>query len=108
MPSVKTKPQPTILFSKIDSETVTTKVKLSEIPLGGRLLVRSRADWRVAAVSRIETEMVVLTVASPGGRNYRIRRDPKTVLHRDGMIPVLTTPNSDCWRANFSSYDLRW
>lgn len=89
-------------------ETVSAKMKLSEIPLGGRLLVRSRADWRVAAVSRIEPEMVVLTVASPGGRNYRIRRDPKTILVSDGMIPVLTIPNSDSWRANFSSYDLRW
>jgi hypothetical protein len=78
------------------------------MPLGGRLLVRSRADWRVAAVCRIETETVVLTVASPGGRNYRIRRDPKTLLVSDGMIPVLNIPNGDPWRSNFSAYDLRW
>jgi hypothetical protein len=89
-------------------ESAETKIKLSEIPLGGRLLVRSRADWRVAAVSRIAPEMIVLTVASPGGRNYRIRRDPTTILDHDGMIPVLTVPNADAWRSNFSSYDLRW
>ncbi len=89
-------------------ETSETKIKLSEIPLGGRLLVRSRADWRVAAVSRIAAEIIVLTVASPGGRNYRIRRDPKTILDRDGMIPVLNVPNAEDWRGNFSSYDLRW
>jgi hypothetical protein len=79
------------------------------MPLGGRLLVRSKKDWRVAVVSRISVEGVItLSVASPRGTNYRLRRDADTEIAFDGTIPFLTSDSDDAWHENFSSYDSRW
>jgi len=70
--------------------------------------VRSRTDWRFAAVSRIADERVILTVCSPTGRTYRLRRDATTEIVLNGPIPVLTTLFEDDWHDNFGSYDSRW
>ena len=87
-----------------------TQIKLSDLPIGARLLVRSRSDWRTAAVSRFvdETQMVVLTVSSPSGHSYRLRRDPATQVIVEGGFAILPSDFEDSWRDNFSAYDRRW
>ena len=81
---------------------------LSQIPLGGRLLYRARDDWRVAVVSTITDEMVTISVSSPKGRNYRIRREPNSeVMGRSG-IWFLDSELKDGWRENCATYDMRW
>ncbi len=85
------------------------EVTLSELPLGGRLLVRSRKDWRLAVISRIAEERITLSVASPTGRNYWLGRLPDARIAFDGGIPfLLHEDQTDTWRENFSSYDQRW
>lgn len=81
---------------------------LDKLPVGARLLVRSRIDWRLAAVSRVAEERVVLTVCSPTGRTYRLRRDLDTEIIFEGMIPILKIETDEDWRKNFSTYDSRW
>ena len=81
---------------------------LEKLPVGARLLVRSRIDWRFAAVARIAEEKVVLTVCSPTGRTYRLRRDLDTELVFEGEIPILKIETDEDWRENFTLYDSRW
>jgi len=71
-------------------------------------MVRSKADWRFAAVSKIVDERIVLTVCSPGGHTYRLYRDPDSELFLDGIIPILVYDEPDDWRENLGSYDYRW
>ena len=82
--------------------------KLADMPLGGRLLTRSRKDWRFAAVSRIAEEKITLTVASPSGRTYRLWKTPDTAVVFEGILPILKPDETDEWRENFSPYDRRW
>lgn len=82
--------------------------KLADMPLGGRLLTRSRKDWRFAPVSRIAEEKITLTVASPSGRTYRLWKTPDTAVVFEGILPILKPDESDEWRENFSPYDRRW
>ncbi|MGB7067868.1 MAG: hypothetical protein WBD22_00045 [Pyrinomonadaceae bacterium] len=81
---------------------------LGQLPIGARLLVRSKKDWRTAAVSAVREEKIVLTVCSPTGRTYRLRRvfDTKVVL--EGNLLILATEEADGWRENFTGYDTRW
>lgn len=89
-------------------EAPQTQVTLGDIPVGGRLLIRSKKDWRVAVVSRIGEEKITLSICSPSGRNYRLSRLPGAVIGLDGMIPVLQFDSPERWRDNFSTYDSRW
>ncbi|MFN0140528.1 MAG: hypothetical protein ACKVQW_10655 [Pyrinomonadaceae bacterium] len=89
-------------------EAAETKIKLEELSIGSRLLVRSRTDWRHAAVSKIADERVVLTVCSPTGRTYRLRREFDSEVVIRGTVHILAHDQSDDWRENFSRYDLRW
>ncbi len=89
-------------------ETAKTQITLASIPLGGRLLVRSKKDWRVAVVSRIAEDQITISVASPTGYNYRLRRSIDATISFDGRIPFLVIEESDTWRDNFSAYDVRW
>ena len=72
------------------------------------MLIRSKKDWRVAVVSRIGEEKITISVASPGGYCYRLRRPLDATLHFDGKIPFLVIERAEPWRENFSSYDVRW
>lgn len=81
---------------------------LGEMPIGGRLLVRSKKDWRVAVVSRITEEKVTLIVCSPKGGTYRLRRAYDCEIIFDGKIPLLKCEPAEDWRENFSPYDIRW
>ena len=89
-------------------EPAETQITLQQLPVGSRLVVRSKLDWRFAAVSKIVAERVVLTVCSPTGRTYRLRRDLDCELLMEGTIPILTYDGTDNWRDNFSRYDARW
>jgi hypothetical protein len=81
---------------------------LASLPLGGRLLVRSRTDWRVAVVCRIADDRITISVASPKGYNYRLRRATDASIAFDGEIPFLVLEDAEAWRENFSAYDMRW
>ena len=89
-------------------ELAEAQITLANIPLGGRLLVRSKTDWRVAVVCRIAEDKVTISVASPKGYNYRLRRPLDAVVDFDGRIPYLIADNKETWRENFTSYDVRW
>ena len=80
---------------------------LGSLPVGARLILRCRADWRAATVASFEaaTARVVLNVASPHGHTYRVRRPADSPLAHDGHFPVL---GEGSWRAGLARYDLRW
>ena len=90
------------LYASENSENVLT---LGSLPVGSRLILRCRKDWRDAAVVAVSTEKVTLSVGSPSGHTYRVRRAPDSPLFLDGSIPVL---GEGCWRAGRARYDLRW
>jgi hypothetical protein len=87
------------------STTETETTTLGSLPIGARLILRCRADWRTATVASIEAERVVLTVASPTGHTYRVRRPHDAPLNFDGQIPIL---GEGSWRAGLARYDVRW
>lgn len=89
-------------------EAAETQITLDKLAVGSRLLVRSRTDWRFAAVSKIVDERVVLTVCSPTGRTYRLRREMDTKITFEGTIPILVYDEKEDWRSNFSRCDSRW
>ena len=89
-------------------EPAEAQIALNSLPIGARLLVRSKKDWRFAAVSKIVEDKVVLTVCSPSGRTYRLRRELDHEIFFEGSLPILKPDYSDTWRENFSLYDHRW
>lgn len=88
-------------------ETAETKIILADLPIGSRLLVRSKKDWRSAVISKIVDETVTLIVSSPTGYSYRLRRNLQTQIYLDGKMPVLENLKEN-WRENFAKYDVRW
>ena len=84
------------------------QITLDQLGVGSRLIVRSRTDWRFAAISKIADERIVLTVCSPSGRTYRLRRDLDTQVSLEGTIPVLIQDDLEDWRLNLCHYDVRW
>jgi len=90
-------------LSAPEVETLT----LGSLPVGARLILRCRADWRAATVAAFEPETgrVVLNVASPSGHTYRVRRPHDSPLTRDGDVPVL---GEGRWRVSLARYDVRW
>jgi len=90
-------------------EAAAAITTLAALPLGAHLVLRCRKDWRTATVVRIEPEEITLSVSSPTGRTYRMRRPPDAPLTFDGSIPLLTGQTaSSCWRAGLARYDVRW
>lgn len=80
-------------------------ITLASLPLGGRLIMRCRKDWRVATVAAILPDKITLTVSSPTGHTYRVRRPHDAPLSFDGTIPLL---GEGAWRTGLARYDLRW
>lgn len=80
---------------------------LGSLPIGARLILRCRKDWRTATVAAFDSERgrVVLSVASPSGHTYRVRRPEDSPLTHDGCVPIL---GQGCWRAGLVRYDVRW
>ena len=89
-------------------ETPETQITLRDLPVGARLLVRSKIDWRVAVISKFDEEKATLIVCSPLGRTYRLRRLLDSEIIFDGKIPILKSETEENWRENFSKYDWRW
>ena len=89
-------------------ETTETKITLCDLPLGARLIVRTKKDWRFAVVSRFDEEKATLIICSPSGRTYRLRRLLDAEIIYDGKIPILKIEIDENWRENFSKYDFRW
>jgi hypothetical protein len=85
----------------------TEPATLGLLPVGARLILRCRADWRAATVASFEPDLgrVVLNVASPTGHTYRVRRPADAALAYDGHFPVL---GEGQWRAGLARYDVRW
>ena len=81
---------------------------LADLPLGARLLIRARTEWRFAAVSRKSEERITLSVASPKGRNYRIARPPESPLADECGIQFLVSEFTEPWRENLSRIERRW
>lgn len=88
-------------ISAVETEALT----LISLPLGARLILRCRKDWRTATVSAITLEKITLSVASPTGHTYRVRRPPDEPLSFDGSIPII---GEGCWRSGLARYDMRW
>ena len=78
---------------------------LGSLPVGARLILRCRKDWRDATVVTTSIERVRLSVRAPSGRTYRVSRPPGAELTFDGSIPIL---GEGCWRSGLARYDLRW
>jgi hypothetical protein len=78
---------------------------LGSLPIGARLVIRCRNDWRDATVVACREEKTVLSVGSPSGRTYRLRRPSDSILLLDGCIPVL---GEGSWKPSMAKYDLRW
>jgi hypothetical protein len=87
------------------SEETENVLMLGSLPVGARLILRCRKDWRDATVAAISLEGITLSVGSASGHTYRVRRPPDSLLFLDGSIPVL---GEGCWRAGRIRYDLRW
>ena len=89
------------------SADFTPAATLGALPVGARLILRCRADWRAAAVAAVNDEAgrVVLSVASPHGHTYRVRRPADAPLTHDGHLPIL---GEGQWRAGLARYDVRW
>ncbi|MCA1626974.1 MAG: hypothetical protein LC742_03315, partial [Acidobacteria bacterium] len=81
--------------SHIESRT------LASLPLGARLILRCRKDWRAAAVVAVTLEQITLSVASPSGHTYRVRRPADAALSFEGPIAIL---GEGLWRAGFVRY----
>ena len=81
---------------------------LSSLPVGARLVLRCRKDWRAATVSSIEPDCVRLNVASPTGHTYRVRRPHDSPLTYEGALPLLGEVTRAGWRAALARYDARW
>ncbi|NNE97583.1 MAG: hypothetical protein HKN25_01045 [Pyrinomonadaceae bacterium] len=84
------------------------QTKISDFPIGTRLVYRAKDDWRSAVISKFGQEKATLIVCSPTGRTYRLRRDLDSKVVFDGKIPVLIIKAKENWRENFTSYDNRW
>lgn len=90
-------------------ETAETQINLlNELPIGARLHIRSKTDWRCAVISKIDAEKVTIIVCSPTGRTYRLRKKIESEISFDGEIPILKIETEEDWRENFSKYDVRW
>ncbi len=89
-------------------ETAPILITLRELPTGARLLIRSKTDWRSAVVCHFNEEKATLSVCSPTGRTYRLRRRLEAEIIFDGGIPILKIESEEDWRENFTKYDFRW
>lgn len=81
---------------------------LAQLPLGARLVLRCRKDWRTAVIVAIALDRITLSVCSPSGHTYRVRRPPAAPLTFEGAIPILSDREHACWRVALARYDTRW
>jgi hypothetical protein len=90
----------------LDASTTSEDIlTLGSLHVGARIVLRCRKDWRDATVAARSPEAITLSVGSPSGHTYRVRRPADSPLSLDGSIPVL---GEGSWRAGRVRYDLRW
>jgi hypothetical protein len=92
-------------LSSSQAPTPATTITLASLHVGARLILRCRKDWRDATVVARSLDKVTLSVGSPSGHTYRVKRSPDTPIFQDGPIPVL---GEGSWRAGLVRYDVRW
>ena len=85
-----------------------SRVRLEQLTVGSKLLVRSKNDWRDASVRSKMDEKIVLNVKSPSGRTYLLRRTAITEIDLVGDIALLVTERNEDWRQNLYKQDARW
>lgn len=94
------------------ADTSRAANSLAALPVGARLIIRCRADWRTACVSHSTSERITIIIHSPRGGTYRIRRPPDTPLQFDNSIPILNITDAECrratWLGGMAIYDVRW
>lgn len=88
-----------------DETFIATNCLLRELPVGARLIIRCKKDWRWAAVSALREQRVVLTIASPTGRNYRKSCPAETPVFLNGTLALI---GEGIWREDIVKYDRRW
>jgi len=82
---------------------------LGSLPIGARLVLRCRKDWREAVVSQFYADKVVLIVNSITGKTYRVRRPIDAEIFFDGKIAVLPVTCDEIeWRESLIKFDTRW
>ena len=86
-------------------ESSENPLTLRQLPVGAKLLVQCKKDWRTAVVSGFFEEKVTLIICSPSGRTYRKSCAAETLLGYDGAIPLL---GIGLWRETLVKYDSRW
>ena len=89
-------------------DVAPAETTLASLPVGSRLLIRSRKDWRFAAISRISGDRAILTVCSPSGHTYGQGFGIDAQVIKDGSLYLLLNPCADSWRNNLGHYDKRW
>ena len=90
----------------LDTSTASENIlTLGSLHVGARIVLRCRKDWRDAVVAARSLEIIILSVGSPSGHTYRVRKPADSPLSLDGSIPVL---GEGSWRAGRVRYDLRW
>lgn len=86
-----------------------TQISIRELPVGSRLIVQTKKDWRTAVVSTILEEQIILRICSPSGRTYRKSCGFETLINFDKTIPLLKIyEGEEIWREGFVRYDFRW
>lgn len=84
----------------------TNEKTLGEMPVGARLLIQCKKDWRTAVVSAVFEENIIIQVCSPSGRTYRRKFAAATILQFAGELPILG--EEILWREQYAKYDYRW
>ena len=85
--------------------TESRQIALNTLPIGAKLLVQCKSDWRMAVVSANFEGKTTLQICSPKGRTYRKRCAAETFIIYDGAIPLL---GEGVWRDELVRYDFRW
>lgn len=83
---------------------------IKDLPIGSKLLYRSKENWRTAVVSKRDEIGATLIVCSPTGRTYRLKRKLNAEIYFDGVLPILKSDGfaSEDWKENYGIYDRRW
>lgn len=83
----------------------TEQIALSTLPVGAKLLVQCKNDWRMAVVSANVEGKTILRICTAKGRTYRKSCAAETHIVYDGSIPLL---GEGFWREELVKYDFRW
>lgn len=86
-------------------EAAENQITINTLAVGTRLVVQCKKDWRMAVVSAISEEKIVLQICSPSGRTYRKSCTLETIVDSSGAIPFL---GKGVWQESLVKYDSRW